>query len=246
MVPKEEKIILIIGACSEIALECAREFAKNGYDIFAVGKDLEIVTKTYEQFKEKYKVEIKSYELDINNEHKFNRFISTLPALPDICLLAVGMLGEQNNDQLSVDKASKIIKTNFEGPALFLGEIANFFEQRGSGAIIGIASVAGLRGRGSNYIYGSSKSGLISFLSGLRNRLFKSGVTVLTVIPGFVQTKMLSRISPPKILITRPDHLAKKIYKNRSKDIIYSSFKWVIIMKIINLIPEKIFKRLEL
>jgi short-subunit dehydrogenase len=114
--------------------------------------------------------------------------------------------------------------------------------------IIGISSVAGERGRQSNYFYGSSKAGFTAFLSGLRNRLSRKNIQVITIIPGFVNTKMIKNINTPKFLTSEPKDIANKIYKatQRNQDIVFSNYKWSLIMQFIKLIPEKIFKRLKL
>ena len=127
-------------------------------------------------------------------------------------------------------------------------DLANLFKIRGSGTLIGISSVAGDRGRASNYIYGSSKAGVSAFLSGLRNRLYPFGIHVLTVKPGFVQTKMTSHINLPKKLTTNPEKVANSIYyayKSR-KNIIYVMPIWKYIMLFIKLIPESFFKKMKL
>ena len=138
------------------------------------------------------------------------------------------------------------MRTNYEGPSIFLGEIANRFERRGSGSIIGISSVAGNRGRESNYIYGSAKSGLTTFLSGLRNRLHKSNVSVLTVLPGFVDTKMTSDLKLPKLVTSSTLRISSIVFnKLKNSETVYP-FPWRWIMLLIRVIPEKIFLRLKI
>ena len=109
-------------------------------------------------------------------------------------------MGNQKSDENNLSNSALVIRTNYEGPSLFLGEIANHFEKRGYGSIIGISSVRE-RGRASNYIYGSAKSGFTAFLSSLRNRLYKSNVNVLSVLPGFVNTKMTHKMKLPNLLL---------------------------------------------
>ena len=138
------------------------------------------------------------------------------------------------------------MKTNFEGPSLFLGEIANSFEERGYGSIIGISSIAGDRGRASNYIYGSAKAGFSAFLSGLRNRLHKSNIKVLTIRPGFVRTKMTRYLNLPNLITAKPKDVANYIFKFRNKSRNKALFPWDYIMFIIKNIPEILFKNLNL
>ena len=137
------------------------------------------------------------------------------------------------------------IRINYEGPSLFLSEIANCFEKRGDGLIIGISSIAGDRGRASNYIYGSAKSGFTSFLSGLRNRLHQSNVNVLTVSPGFVRTKMTNDLSLPKLITSSSKTIANLIFKNIKKSKAIYPFPWYFISLAIKSIPENFFKRLK-
>ena len=127
-----------------------------------------------------------------------------------------------------------------------MGEIANHFEKRGYGSIIGISSVAGERGRASNYIYGSAKSGLTAFLSGLRNRLYKKNVSVLSVLPGFVNTKMTNEIKLPKLITGNVEKISNLIFTKKKESKTIYIFPWKLIMMIISFIPESIFKKLKL
>jgi NAD(P)-dependent dehydrogenase (short-subunit alcohol dehydrogenase family) len=143
-----------------------------------------------------------------------------------------------------------VMRTNFEGPALLLGLLAEKFEARGSGAIVGVSSVAGDRGRGSNYVYGAAKAGLTAFLSGLRNRLSQTGVRVVTVKPGFVRTRMTAGMKLPPLLTAEPQEVGEAIFKaaegSRARDVIYVRPIWRLVMLVIKSIPEPVFKKLRL
>jgi len=141
-----------------------------------------------------------------------------------------------------------MMRTNYLGLISILGEIANRMEQRGSGTIIGVSSVAGDRGRATNYIYGSAKAGFTAFLSGLRNRLIGKGVTVITIKPGFVRTRMTEGLDLPAILTAAPDELARAIRRAHKKQrlMVYHRPVWRLIMLIIRLLPERVFARLKL
>ena len=140
------------------------------------------------------------------------------------------------------------MRTNYVGPALLMGALAERFEQRGSGVLVGVSSVAGERGRASNYVYGSAKAGLTAFLSGLRNRLAHSGVHVVTVKPGFVRTRMTDGMDLPAWLTAKPQEVAKAVVQaiRRRRDVIYVYRLWRLLMLIIRAIPEPMFKRLRL
>jgi short-subunit dehydrogenase len=140
------------------------------------------------------------------------------------------------------------MRTNYEGPACIFALLANRFLERGSGTLVGISSVAGERGRATNYVYGSAKAGFTTFLSGLRNRLAKKGVHVVTVLPGFVATRMTEGMYLPASLTARPAEVATAIERavRRQKDVIYTRPVWRMIMTIIRCIHERIFKRLRI
>ena len=125
---------------------------------------------------------------------------------------------EQKENEINYDLRTKVLRTNYEGPINIISELANIYENRGYGTIVGISSVAGDRGRSSNYIYGSAKAGFTAFLSGLRNRLAEKNVHVLTVLPGTVYTKMTLGHKLPKIFTSYPDKVASDIFKSIIKN----------------------------
>jgi len=242
----KNKTILIIGAKSDIAVAVAHKFASEGYNLQLAARNSSELDEVVSDLKIRHEINVSAYELDILEYETFSDFIDSLGCLPDIALCAVGILGNQTDDEKSFLNSSLVMRTNYEGPSLLLGEIANRFEVRGSGSIIGISSVAGDRGRASNYIYGSAKSGFTAFLSGLRNRLHKSNVNVLTVLPGFVKTKMTLHLKLPTAITSTSGKIASLVYKSKSKSKIIYVFPWKIIMMIILSVPESIFKRLKL
>jgi len=242
----KNKTILIIGAKSDIAVAVSHKFASEGYNLQLAARNSSELDAVVSDLKIRYKISISVHEIDILKYETFTDFFDSLECLPDIALCAVGVLGNQTDDEKSFYDSMLVMRTNYEGPSLLLGEIANRFEMRGSGSIIGISSVAGDRGRASNYIYGSAKSGFIAFLSGLRNRLQSSNVNVLTVLPGFVKTKMIKNIDTPAILTSLPENISDSIFRNCFKSKLIYPFPWRIIMHAIRNIPESIFIRLKL
>lgn len=144
--------------------------------------------------------------------------------------------------------ARRIIESNFTAAVGILGVIAADFEARGHGFIIGIGSVAGLRGRQSNYIYGAAKAGLNIFLAGLRHRLFRRGVQVMTVLPGFVRTKMTENLDLPQRLVAEPEVAAEAIYRGwkKKRPVVYAPGFWRWIMLVIRALPEAVFNRTRL
>ena len=166
----------------------------------------------------------------------------------DIVLVAHGSLPDQSACENSVEITIDAIKTNALSTITFLTQIAPFFEQSESGVIAVIGSVAGDRGRQSNYVYGSAKAMVASFCSGLRQRLFKSGVHVITVKPGFVDTPM-TRDFKKGILWATPEKVARDIVQacdSPTRSVVYTPSFWAFIMLVIQHIPEMIFKKLKL
>jgi decaprenylphospho-beta-D-erythro-pentofuranosid-2-ulose 2-reductase len=166
----------------------------------------------------------------------------------DLVVMAVGCLGDQSQAEADADELLRVLTTNYVGVALTLAGLAQYLAQRtDGGGIIGIASVAADRGRQSNYAYGSAKGGLALFLQGLRNRLARRGVHVLTVKPGFVDTPMTQGLEG-LFLVASPERVARDIIRayKRGRDVLYTPWFWRYIMLVIRCIPERVFKRLSL
>ena len=161
--------------------------------------------------------------------------------------IAHGVLGEQSDAQAEYAATENILKTNLLSPVSLITWLANYFEERKDGTLAVISSVAGDRGRKSNYVYGASKGALNIFLDGVRNRIDRAGVQVLTIRPGFVATPMTAHI-PQGPLFATPAQVARGILHamQRRKDVAYVPGFWALIMFVIRSIPEGIFKNLDL
>ena len=244
----KKKTLLVLGAKSDIGIAVAHAFAKKGFDIQLASRNSKTLKDDCSDITIRYGVLATFHEIDALDLNSHEKFISTLPKVPNIAFSAIGVLYSQQECEKDIKKSLTVMRTNFEGIVSILSHFANLFQERGSGAIIGISSVAGDRGRASNYIYGASKAGFTAFLSGLRNRLYPYGVDVITIKPGFVRTKMTKHIDLPNSLTSNSKKVAHSIYlayKNK-KNIIYVEPIWKYIMGFIKIIPENIFKRLKL
>lgn len=243
-----EKTVLILGARSDIAMSTACFFAKAGYNMQLAARKVNSLNQYKSDLEQKYQINVTLHEFDALKINSHVHFANSLPKLPNIIVCAVGSMGEQKKNERDIEMASNIIRSNFEGPASIFLIFANLFEQRGSGTLVGISSVAGERGRAKNYVYGSSKAGFTVFLSGLRNRLAMRGVHVVTVLPGFVATKMTNNIRLPKKITAQPDQVGRAIFNavKKKTNIVYVSPIWRILMMIIRNIPEQIFKKMRL
>lgn len=240
--------ILILGARSDIGKSVAHKFAALGYRIQLAARDASTLEADKIDIELRYSVSVSVHEFDALATDTHEAFVAGLPELPWIAVCAVGLMGQQSENERDVAAAGRVMRSNYEGPACILAILANRFEERGSGVIIGISSVAGDRGRATNYIYGSAKTGFTAYLSGLRNRLAKRGVHVLTVLPGFVATQMTEGMDLPAKLTAEPYEVAEAIALavERKTDVIYVRPIWRLIMFIIRNIPERIFKRMSI
>ena len=240
--------VLIIGALSDIGRSVAHQFASKGYDIQLAGRRSIELEALSNDIKSKFDVNTNYYKFDVLKTVDHYEFVKNLTIMPSILVCAIGLMEEQKESEKKSELRTKVLRTNFEWPINIISDFANIYEDQGYGTIVGISSVAGERGRAKNYIYGSSKAAFTVFLSGLRNRLNKKNVHVLSVLPGTVYTKMTKGLNLPKLLTTYPDKVANKIYHGviNKKDIVYSIELWRYIMLIIKLIPEKIFKKLNI
>jgi decaprenylphospho-beta-D-erythro-pentofuranosid-2-ulose 2-reductase len=242
------KNALILGATSDMALAIAREFADHGYSLTLAARNTERLKAIEADVVIRHRVQVYPVFFDALDINRHAEFYSTLPVKPDVVVCVFGLLGDQVKAQTNWDHCNEIILSNYVSAVSILNIVASDFEARKHGAIVGISSVAGERGRQSNYIYGSAKAGFTAYLSGLRNRLFKSGVHVVTVKPGFVKTKMIENIKTPGPITASPKLVGKEVYNAVAKrqNTIYTLGLWRPIMYIIKTIPEGIFKKMKL
>lgn len=240
--------ILIIGAKSDIAKATAREYAKNGYDLYLAARNVNDLEEFAQDIITRTQKNVQLVELDILKYENHQAFYDNLKEKPLGVISAVGYLGDQEKAQSDFSEAKKIMDTNYTGVVSLFNIIADDFEKRRSGFMVGISSVAGDRGRESNYIYGSAKAALTAYLSGLRNRLYDAQVHVLTVKPGFVATKMTEDMDLPEKLTAQPKAVAEDIYKaqQKEKNVLYTKWIWMYVMMVIKMIPEWKFKGMSI
>jgi short-subunit dehydrogenase len=244
------KKILVIGAGSAIAEATARLFAQRGDALFLVGRRADVLDSICTDLKVRGAGAAGLHTLDANDfgahEAMLQAAEQSLGGL-DVVLIAYGTLSDQKGCESSVELTVHELTTNGVSVAALLTRVATRFEARKAGTIVVISSVAGDRGRQSNYVYGSAKALVSAFASGLRQRLYKSGVAVITIKPGFVDTPMTAAF-PKGFLWARPQAIAAGIVRavDRSDTVRYLPGFWRWIMLIIRSIPESVFRRLKL
>jgi decaprenylphospho-beta-D-erythro-pentofuranosid-2-ulose 2-reductase len=248
VLPDHPPSLLILGASSGMARAVARRYAEAGYRLHLAGRDLAELERDAVDLRLRSGQEVSCHPFDVLDLATHEVLLDALDGLPDVALCAVGLMADQAACDADPQLADLVLRSNLNGPAHLLTLLGNRMAARGSGTIIGISSVAGDRGRKSNYSYGAAKAGFTAFLSGLRGRLLPSGVHVMTVKPGFVRTRMTAGMKLPPPLTAAPQEVAEAIFRAQAKrrDVIYVRPVWRWIMLIIRLIPERLFKRLSI
>ncbi len=243
--------ILIVGATSSIANACARHWAAEGAELFLVARDSAKLTLAAADLKVRGAKATHTYQMDATDiaAHPvmLRECLSALRQI-DIVLIAHGTLPDQAACEADVALALQEFNTNGTSVIALLTLLANQFETQRSGRLAVVSSVAGDRGRQSNYLYGTAKAAISVFCEGLRARMFKVGVAVTDIKPGFVATPMTEGLPLPGLLVATPEVVAQCIVKGiqRKSATIYAPGFWRLIMFIIRSIPQPIFKRLKL
>lgn len=246
----QKKKILVLGATSGIAEATCRIWASEGHHLYLVARNPEKLAMVAADLRTRGAASVATTVADLDDTAKHPELlahaVNTLTGL-DVAYLAHGILGDQPAAEQDFGHAAEILHTNLIAPVSLLTWLANFFVQRHAGVLAVISSVAGDRGRKSNYLYGSSKAGLSAFLGGLRNRVDREGVTVLAIKPGPVKTAMTSSMKGSN-KFADPNKVAQTIVKaiDAKKDTLYTPFQWQPIMFVVRHIPERIFKKLNL
>lgn len=248
------KRILVLGATSGIAEACCRLWAERGDSLFLVARNADKLAAVAADLRTRGALYVDTAIADLDDTAAHPELlahaINSLAGL-DIAFLPLGVLGHQAEAERSFTHAAEILHTNFAAPVSLLTWLANDCAQRRSGTLAVLSSVAGDRGRKSNYVYGSSKAGLSAFLSGLRNRIDREGVRVLTIKPGPVKTAMTTGMKGSE-KFADVDTVAATIVKaldadpGKGPDVLYVPGKWRIIMAVVRAVPERVFKKLNL
>lgn len=242
--------VLILGASSAVGRALAIAFARQGDRIFLAARNTTELERIQRDLQIRFQAEVQVGVIDAEDtgahEAFITRVLSDIDGL-DVVIFAIGQLGDQPQSSHHPAEALRLIDVNFRAAVSLLAPLANYLEEQRSGAIIGITSVAGDRGRQSNYVYGAAKGGFSLYLQGLRNRLEGMGVKVYTVKPGFIDTSMTYGLSG-LFLVASPDRIATSISElpGKASGVYYLPWFWRWIMLIIKLIPEFIFKKMKL
>ncbi|MGH7513874.1 MAG: SDR family oxidoreductase [Gemmatimonadales bacterium] len=249
MRPEAPVRVLIVGATSAIATETARAYAAYGARLFLTGRDADRLEGVAADLRVRGAT-VETAVLDVTDRRRGAEVMDSAWAAFggfDVALLAHGVLPDQARCQARAEDAIAALEVNFTSTVALLTPLANRFEAAKAGCIAVITSVAGDRGRQSNYLYGAAKGGLDRFLEGLRNRLFRSGVAVVTLKPGFVDTPMTAGIRQGPLFVSAR-RAGRAVHRaiERRRDVAYIPWFWRPIMALVRALPEPVFKRLRL
>jgi short-subunit dehydrogenase len=242
--------VLVLGATSAIAQAWMRLLAPHGTRFFLVARNADRLQAVADDLRTRGAAAVHTETLDLDQTEAHPVLLeAAAQALDqiDCALIAHGVLGDQALAEQGFPSAAGILYTNFFSVVSLVTWLANYFQTQGRGTLAVISSVAGDRGRKSNYVYGSSKAGLNAFLGGVRNRVDRNGVQVLTVRPGFVSTPMTAHL-PQGPLFAPPERVARDILRaiRKRRDILYTPWFWRWILLLVRAIPEWQFKRMDL
>ncbi|HAA55104.1 MAG TPA: short-chain dehydrogenase [Myxococcales bacterium] len=242
-------VTVIFASTSGIAEAVSEEFLQRDYDILLCARDEQALARQAQDLKVKFNRDVPYMQWDLQPMDAHAEKVRSLfeEYHVDGLFMAAGVMSPQAECNQDPSKVIETMQINLTAVTVILNLFAEQFEQKKTGFISCISSVAGDRGRQSNYVYGASKAGLTAFLQGLRNRLHRHDVLVQTVKPGYVKTKMTEELGE-SILMAKPKQVAKEIVDaiERKQDILYTPFFWRYIMSTIKWIPEPLFKRLSL
>ncbi len=242
--------ILVLGASSTIARSLCQELARKGDRLFLAGRDEDDLGRIAADLRVRFDSEVRLGRIDALDFDRHSQFVEMVVAEMgglDGVVYAIGLIGDQPQDSLDPGVARRLVDVNFTSAVALLARAAAVLETQGSGFVLGLSSVAGDRGRQSNFVYGAAKAGLNVYLQGLRNRLDGKGVRVLTVKLGVVDTAMTYGL-PALPLAAQPEPVARALAKiiDKPGGVYYVPFFWRYIMATIRVIPERLFKRMKI
>ncbi|MEX5729627.1 short-subunit dehydrogenase [Rhodovulum iodosum] len=240
---------IILGASSSMARAFVRAVAERGDSVLLAGRDMDDMARSAADARTRGAPLAEPVFFDARKPDSFTPILDRAQAVegPVSAAVFVGSMPPQDEIDADPGLIEGVVSDSFSGPARFLQSFAPLIEARGAGNVVGVASVAGDRGRIGNYVYGAAKAGFATYLSGLRNRLTRAGGHVVTVKPGFVDTAMTWGIEG-MFLVAPPEAVARDILKavEKKRNVIYTPIFWLGIMTIIRAIPEPIFKKMSI
>lgn len=250
---REKKRVIILGALSTIAEAMARQLASEGAEIVLAGRHKDALDHVASDVEARGAARAVAWQIDLasseDTQKTFNDMVAQLDGRVDAAIVIYGYLGDQRQAETEMSELDHIISVNFASAARWCAAAANVLEQQKGGVLVGISSVAGDRGRQSNYVYGAAKAGLTVLLQGLAHRLAPSGAHAIAVKLGFVDTAMTEHVKKVGPLWAKPEAVAKRLLRlidEPKKPVVYVPWFWRPIMTMIRLVPTPIMHKTRL
>jgi short-subunit dehydrogenase len=239
----KSKTVLILGANSDVAKQAIKLYAEKGYKIIASSRSTEQLNNFLEDHPDiKQKVEVKFFDAIAFDTHQ--EFYNSLPTKPHIVIYAAGYLKHNSEALLDWAGSFQMMKVHYCGAVSIINIIATDPSNKNLERIIGLSSLSGVRGRKSNFIYGSTKSAFTQYLAGLRQYLSSRHVTVNVIVAGYIRSKMTAGLNLPESLMLSPEFIARAVVNAGKGFVIVPGFKWKVIYWILKLLPEQLVAKL--
>ena len=243
MINNSNKTVLILGANSDVAKQCILQYLEKGFSIIASSRNLDSLENfVKDNIIDSSRITLNYFDAADFSSHQ--KFYDELPAKPNIVIYAAGFLVENQKALHDFESAKQMMEVNYMGAVSILNIIATDESNNNLERIIGLSSLSGVRGRKSNFIYGSTKSAFTQYLAGLRQELSSRNVIVNVLVSGYINTKINAGLELNKNLLMEPDYVAKHIVNAGDSFSIVPNFKWKIIYYILKILPESLVSRL--
>lgn len=240
---QQNKAVLVLGANSDVAKEAIRLYVEKGYSVTAASRSTDELNRFVQQnITAKEKVAVRYFDAAAFDDHK--TFYANLPIKPHVVLYAAGFLKSNEEAMLDWEGSFQMMKVHYCGAVSILNIIASDNENQHLERIVGLSSLSGVRGRKSNFIYGSTKAAFTQYLAGLRQYLMPRRVQVNVIIAGYISSKMTAGLQLPASLLLKPSFVAKAVVQSGKRFVIVPGYKWKVIYRILTLLPERLVARL--
>lgn len=236
------KNVLILGANSDVAKQCIKQYIEKGFSVIAASRNIQSLEEFVQQSNLQSKVTILSF--DSVNFDSHQKFYDELPIKPHIVVYAAGFLVDNEKALRDFKGAQQMMLVNYMGAVSILNIIATDQNNKNLERIIGLSSLSGVRGRKSNFVYGSTKAAFTTYLAGLRQELASRNIKVNALVIGYIRTKINEGLQLNESLMMEPDYVAKFIVNARNSFTIVPNFKWKIIYLILKMLPESLVAKL--
>lgn len=236
------KTVLILGANSDVAKQCILQYVEKGFDIIAASRNTESLNDFVEKNNLASAVSVMHFDAADFDSHQ--RFYDELHVKPHVVVYAAGFLVENSEALRNFQDTQQMMQVNYMGGVSILNIIAADGNNRNLERIIGLSSLSGVRGRKSNFVYGSTKAAFTTYLAGLRQELQGRNVKVNVLISGYINTKINAGLDLNKSLLMEPDYVAKHIVDAGNSFTIVPNFKWKMIYFILKILPESLVAKL--